>query len=120
MTKVESLRLEFQSNVEENNNVKIESIRLEFYIEEKNNEEGEETQQNKEEETQKKKTSRNLEHHKPTWNFFQKPKKKKNNNNINDEVVDWFGLGFTSLCPNRLKIKQQGPQRNGSQNEEET
>ena len=52
--------------MEENSNVKIESIRLEFYIEEKNNEEGEETQQNKEEETQKKKTSRNLEHHKPT------------------------------------------------------
>ena len=54
--------------------------------------------------------------------FFSKTKKKKNKKsnvqkkkkpNLNNEVVDWVGLGLASCCPNQSKIKQR------EQNEDE-
>ena len=40
MTKIESFRLEFKSDVEEKRYTEIESVKLEFHREEKKNEEG--------------------------------------------------------------------------------
>ena len=34
-------------------------------------------------------------------------KKKKKKPNLNNEVVDWVGLGLASRCSNQSKIKQQ-------------
>ena len=48
--KIESLRLEFNSDVEQKSHMEIEFVRLEFHREERKNDEGEETQQNKEKE----------------------------------------------------------------------
>ena len=122
-TKIECFKLEFKSDVEEKSHVKIKSIRVKFHKEEKKNEEGEKTQQNREEKYSRtkpveqrrnptKQRRGNSEHHKPTWNFFQKPIKnkkststKKKKTGLNDEVVDWFGLGLASCCPNWSKIK---------------
>ena len=67
VTKIESLRLEFNSDMEEKSHVEIKSVRLKFHREERKNEEGEETQQNKEEIPSRnlvEQRRRNLEHHK--------------------------------------------------------
>ena len=80
MTKIKSLRLEFNSDLGEKSYVEIKFVRLKFHREERKNEEGEETQQNKEEIPSRnlvEQRRRNPEHHKPMWNFFQKPKKRE-------------------------------------------
>ena len=70
MTKIESLRLEFNSDVEQKSHMEIEFVRLEFHREERKNDEGEETQQNKEEIPSRRnpveQKRRNPKHHKPT------------------------------------------------------
>ena len=69
MTKIKSLRLEFNSDMGEKSYMEIKFVRLKFHREERKNEEGEETQQNKEEIPSRKnlveQRRRNLEHHKP-------------------------------------------------------